>query len=431
MTVSLLYALTFYRIIGCRDYRTKRYLVRRKTLTRNRAGVLGQLADSMLVLAGLFHVLAKIRVGKSMHDAVFIEPSGEYLAGRKEWIKQELGFDAEHLHWDSRARIHRSVHFIAIATFAFRCFAIALIPGVDGSLSKRGAFKFVACLFQLELSAPGRVVVFNYDGEEVYPLLRWLGLRGNVAVHYCPTNSYLGYQFDRGVYQNLTLVLFSTLQIDEVRHYVQRGWLRFDSVALLLANVPLFAAESDSHGLPGKYDVSFYSSGTWAREGGIWRIEDIQSIRSLSLADNEIYRLEERLIGEFAALSRASGLRSIIYLHPYERYLLSKHGIMPPYLPLVTGVELSTEPGHSDIASAPTSVTMCSSVMYDRYALGLQTLFLDCSAVSKRVRRYFYDPRVIQRVRPLAFRSPTEMRETLMTLLRRASAVAQEPTQLV
>jgi hypothetical protein len=198
-------------------------------------------------------------------------------------------------------------------------------------------------------------------------------------------------------------------------------------VGLLLASVPLFAAESDNAGSTGKYDISFYSSGTWAREDGIWRIDDIQRIRSLSLVDNEIYRFEESLIVEFATLSRARSIKSIIYLHPYERYLLSTYGIRPPYLPLVTGLELSAEPGHSDIASAPTSVTMCSSVMYDRHPLGLQTLFLDCGSVSSRVRRYFYNPRVIQRVGTFAFRSPVEMRDILSTLLRHPQAVAQQP----
>ena len=179
----------------------------------------------------------------------------------------------------------------------------------------------------------------------------------------------------RDLHVPITVVLTSKVNIPEAEYFAAAGHFK---AAEVLYYPNEYLVERPTPG-PPVYDIGFFSTGDWARIGGMYWAPDIEEVRRGAYRGNvyEVHatRLLEALV-EYAR-SRQRTLR--IYLHPYERQLLNEAAIEPPYMHLVDGeiVTIDTRPGSSRDAfyEPDVAVALRSGAILERIDLGLDRSF--------------------------------------------------------
>ena len=126
-------------------------------------------------------------------------------------------------------------------------------------------------------------------------------------------------------------------------------------------------------------DIGFFSTGEWARDN-MFQTKDIEKVRSYSLADNFYHRLSSEILEMLVVLCRENQWRLRIYLHPYERILLNKHHIQPPYITLLDNhfIDIDSAPGNSlsKIYEPRVAVSLVSTIIWERLDIGLSDSFI-------------------------------------------------------
>jgi len=221
-----------------------------------------------------------------------------------------------------------------------------------------------AYVFSLHDRRPYLIATFlaKHSGAEVVPVFQNIPLYRNC----------------RYFHLELPVVLTSRVNIPEVAYYAAQGIFR--------ATESVYRAGeyvADTHGLDpaqATYDVGFFSSGEWARVGGLYQTKDVEAIRRGELADNVYARTAETLLAALAHHVRARGRTLRIYPHPFERRLMSEHGIEPPYAGLEDGetVTVDREGGDSrgKVYEPRVAVSLQSSFVWERLDLGLDDTFV-------------------------------------------------------
>jgi hypothetical protein len=127
------------------------------------------------------------------------------------------------------------------------------------------------------------------------------------------------------------------------------------------------------------YDIAVYSSAEWARNRFYWREKNPEKLRTYANTSEFVYKVfDEVVLDSVLELKRTHDLKVVLYPHPYERELKRKHGIDPPYLAkLDAGGIAFDESGRNSIDwiyKAKVAVAECSTIIMDRWHLGLPAL---------------------------------------------------------
>ncbi len=174
---------------------------------------------------------------------------------------------------------------------------------------------------------------------------------------------------------NLELILCSKYQVYEHDYFRRLSWHNVKNVSLwgleeLEAVESLVPQESE-------FDIGIYSSAEWARKEGLFRKSDIEIVEAQVYKETNAYIIFEKILKTVVALLDSfPELRIVIYPHPFERKLINKYNLYPPYYDWVkeVGIEFNLE-GKSSLKSIYKSkigVGQFSTILMDRWHLGLK-----------------------------------------------------------
>ncbi len=186
------------------------------------------------------------------------------------------------------------------------------------------------------------------------------------------------YRNCRHLHLHVPVVLTSKVNLAEAEYFGRRGTFNpseiiYKSQEFVLDLVELPPAEP-------VYDIGFFSSGEWARKGGLYQSDDAAAIAAGAFVDNEYARMADEILAELADYSREHDLTLRIYPHPLERRLRTEDGIDPPYARLVDGrfvtLDENGESSRRKIYEPRVAVSLQSSFIWERLDLGLDASFI-------------------------------------------------------
>ena len=205
--------------------------------------------------------------------------------------------------------------------------------------------------------------------------------------------------------------LCSTVLQEESACYIQNGWMEFRSVetwgleeALVLDQIP---PEEPT------VDIGIYSSGSWARTMDLWRSGDIEQIRAYAYLANPMYTRFLPILEAIVTLKKETGCSAKVYFHPFEKMLMDKHGIVPPYLKLLeeNGI-LYEQEGKTSLENFYESrigVSISSTILFDRLHMGLASLYFDGAGIPM----YTIAEQYMGKYRDLCFHDMEELKEKI------------------
>jgi len=228
-------------------------------------------------------------------------------------------------------------------------------------------------------AAPGleRVYLFGLYDRRPYVMATFLHEHTDLEVYVVFQNIPL-YRNCRYFHLPVPVVLTSKVNLAEVEHYRAEGHFKASEVLYrgqeyLLDTIDLEPGEP-------RYDIGFFSSGEWARRGGLYQCDDAEAIRRGDHLGNPYHVASEAAIEALAEYARERGRTLVIYPHPLERELMARHRIDPPWARLVDGgrvfLDGSGESSRSKVYECRVAVTLQSSSMWERLDLGLRDSFV-------------------------------------------------------
>lgn len=180
---------------------------------------------------------------------------------------------------------------------------------------------------------------------------------------------------------NSIVVLCSTYQRYEIKCYIKRGWILIKDFEFWGLEESWLVKQIIQKKAP--YNIGIYSSAEWARSPNLNRIENVSALKNgkaevTFLSD---YFTSQLLLPIIELKRDFPELTLKIFTHPYERYLAREEGLYPPYVSLLkkTGVEIDFSERHSLLSAneALVGVSIFSSIIFDRFHLGLQGILFD------------------------------------------------------
>jgi hypothetical protein len=194
-------------------------------------------------------------------------------------------------------------------------------------------------------------------------------------------NAPLNFPYRYGCFKSTSVYFANKGQFEEAKILRDRGVLEFDSYSI---------ATAGSKAKEYSWDLGFFSEGWWLRRSGDgFSIENVDALKK-KLAKNRPLKaasLEFDLLGLAVNFAKENNLRLAIFLHPSECRMVEK-GISSPYLKFIDNENIFIGEnilGISDFASAKIGITMLpsSSIITDRGALGLKTMYLNSLYLEK------------------------------------------------
>ncbi len=181
------------------------------------------------------------------------------------------------------------------------------------------------------------------------------------------------YGNQRRLHIPVTAVVTSKVNVPEAEYFRNQG--EFKAARILYRSGEYVAERSMLVPASPIYDIGFFASGDWAREGGTIWARDVNKVRAGVYRGNVYERHSQMVVETLVRYAHSHGRTLRIYMHPYERKLLHEHGIEPPYRGLADGetVTIDDRPGHSRGAhyEADVAVALRSSTIWERIDLGL------------------------------------------------------------
>lgn len=232
----------------------------------------------------------------------------------------------------------------------------------------------------LTLAAPGRqkVYVFHAVDPNYYLLAAFCRYRLGLEVLVSLSGSTLGNSIARYFDIDCTVLLNHRVQEEEFGYLKAAG--EFRAARALYSGSEHPEDQLQIVNRTPAVDLGFFSSGEWARRGGMLQTQDIETIRTYGLADNPPHRTAMQVMGLLDRLCRERSWTLRIYLHPYERELLRRHGIVSPYADFLKNpqITLDDQPGNSraKVYEPRVAVSLLSSIIWERLDLGLLDSFI-------------------------------------------------------
>jgi hypothetical protein len=225
--------------------------------------------------------------------------------------------------------------------------------------------------------ASERAYLFGLYDRRPYAMGAFLKRHTDLDVYLVYQNIPL-YRNCRHLHFDVPVVLTSRVNLVEVEYY--RGLGQFHATEVIYASQEFGLDMAGLEPSPPRYGIGFFSSGEWARKGGLYQSDDIDAIRQGAFLGNEYANKAEEIVDALAEYARSHGRILRIYPHPLERRLKSEHGIEPPYARLSDGetvsIDESGESSRTKIYEPAVAVSLQSSFIWERLDLGLDSSFI-------------------------------------------------------
>ncbi|MBU2494632.1 MAG: hypothetical protein KJ571_18575 [Bacteroidetes bacterium] len=376
------------------------------------------LKDRLMLISLSILYPAMIRLSSlQINKSVLIEPSNvkKNVEIYQYYLNKNIEEKFSYFHWKKGIRIKNYVDFLLflkswgklvyLSIFSFLMFC--KLPFYE-------IFKLQIFLLFIAINKPQKIYIFDYSNVVSYLLT--IILSKNINIFYIPTNSNLSTYLKYSYLSNISIVLSSKLQIQEYYYLINKGWLIAKNVSIMKWE-NLFSIYFDIQKKEKLYDIGFYSSGEWARSMGIFREKNIDKIKENVNTDNELSKLSLMIISFLVKFVIRNNLTLGIYLHPYERDLISRYGLYPPFIGQVDSknVFLSdcSNEMNSNIFEAELGIITISSILYDRNSYNLNSLFYSNEQFHKKYKHIIYDERVYSCKNSQSFNNIIELENKL------------------
>jgi len=212
-------------------------------------------------------------------------------------------------------------------------------------------------------------------------------------------------------------VLTSPPQLDELKYYTDLGWIKLVNTDIAHWG-HLFAIHSSQMPKECSYDLGFFSSGEWGRSGGLMRTDNLEGILQNSKNDNEYWQLSKSILSFMVIYVRRHDLTLKIYLHPWEKELIKRFGIYPPFVEYADGKNVFLSEDYDSYCSnffdAKIGVVTISSILYDRMQFNLETYYFSPKQEKWTVpRKNYYNKIFLPTYSEYAFESIDELESKL------------------
>ena len=163
--------------------------------------------------------------------------------------------------------------------------------------------------------------------------------------------------------------------ISEVEYYKTKSYFKLENYEYL-GSINMFG-DTEKKGFD--FDIGFFSTGAWARDGGESRA--LEYFEKLNIGDSLSAKIEHQVFYALVSYAKANGLTVKYYLHPYEKLIFSRYGATPPEYELVDDQSVFFESYESNkkledrFAEPRVAVAVRSSSILERFNLGYDNNF--------------------------------------------------------
>lgn len=230
---------------------------------------------------------------------------------------------------------------------------------------------FFLLQIKIKLLDPQKIYMFYSYLAQNYLMSLYISNRLQMKVDYIIGNMIhesLRYSF----FQRVNLCFVSLLYKEEYLAYKKIGWIEDDNRYVISGKE--FNIQRINNNF--QYDIGFFSSAYWARREGLYTDNNIIALRE-NRYQNNIYSLREIIIFKnLIKIVKKYNLSLKIYLHPYEKRLITEYGVYPPYWDKYTheNIVIDGLKENNNFFESKVGVLLQSSIFYDRWEHNLFTL---------------------------------------------------------
>ncbi len=181
-------------------------------------------------------------------------------------------------------------------------------------------------------------------------------------------------------YNNVRLCYISKIVRLKQESFMKIGWTKVENTQVLISGnmEQIIKKENIKDFL---YDVGMYSSGIWARNGlaRSYNIDEIKKNKEHYRKD--IYaKIEMIILTKIVEMAKKYNFTLKIYLHPYEKEIIKKYNIYPPFWNFkdLDNIYLDADLLiKNDFFETKIGIVMLSTIFQDRWNDDLYTLCFD------------------------------------------------------
>ncbi|MGJ0302814.1 hypothetical protein NG774_05725 [Aliarcobacter cryaerophilus] len=319
-----------------------------------------------------------LRYKKCGNSDICIIDSVDNYQLRKEYIAQFDNFENIEL-IDRRLKSHIIVKsFSELWTFfksylytLKNIFKIIFLP-FNFSLLQLSNYYYLRV--KLNILKPKKVYIFYSYLPQSYLIALYSTNILKIDVNYIISNlinEYLRYTY----MQNIHVIFTNALYQNEYESYRTIGWIKNINVKYSIGGNEFLINKKilDSF----IYDLGYFSSGFWARKDGLYASTNLSEIKKGTYKNNIYSKRENILLQNIVKISYKYNFTLKIYLHPYEKRLISQYKIYPPYWDIICSkpwIVVNESLESNDFFEAKVGVLLQSSIFYDRWENNLFTL---------------------------------------------------------
>jgi hypothetical protein len=332
----------------------------------------------LLYLFG-FPFFLKFRFNNTItNNSVLIEPSGssEHINIYKHYIRKNFRDSPVQFEFRKSIILINSRDVASLFKLYYKIFC--LLPYFF-SFKRIPFFEFVKTFIiehNLNVFKSIKIIyVVDYSSISNYLFI----LRNNhlFKITYIPTNSSITNYFRFIYLNNISLCCTSPKIAEEINVLVKKKFLRFENIKIVKTG-PLFDMYQNNIDTKSFYDIAFYSSGEWARYGGLYRLDRFSKIKDAICRGNIYNDKAEEILFFLTDYVKLNNLKLKIYMHPYETYIWKSFNLKPPFIKLVDNVNVfvsSENSTYSNLFESRLGIITISSVLFDRESYGLGSLY--------------------------------------------------------
>lgn len=221
----------------------------------------------------------------------------------------------------------------------------------------------------LELINIDSIFIYNYISLSNYLIALYFGKNTNINIYYIYSSSPLYFIGRYDSFERVNIVFCSKVQLDEYNTYIEKGWRKSEKCSIHIWGPDSNLLNNDKP-IDKELSIGFFSSGEWARSQGVWRVKEEEALYH---ANNDIAILASDILKALKRFCELNEIKFIIYLHPYEKYLINVKGIYPPFYDSYKNDIANFELDNNNTFMVKIGVSILSSVFYDRHHFELLT----------------------------------------------------------
>lgn len=359
----------FFSEIGSSDYRILRnYLLHNKGMKGFRA----ILKDKIVFVFKVLALPVFLRVENINNEKSYIFDLEDNYKHRLDYLRyNNIAVSAGLIRMNYSGRIglfNIQVFFAFIRLYFMSIYKAVLFSLVSGRIPVSGLARYFTSKLKVDLYKPDELFIFYSYRVDNYLLSLYVSAFRDAEVTYF-INQMLYESLRYAFFHNINLCFSSSLFKEEYDSLKKIGWIFDTETKYIIASNENMAEQSNNKYL---YDLAFYSSGFWARKDGVHNDLNEYALRNKLYEDNYYSRVDVAIMRFLQSYANKNGLKYRIYLHPYEKQVAKKFGVLPPYWDLLLPVDQSLE-GVTDFYEAKIGIVQHSTIFYDRLEQGLLT----------------------------------------------------------